>query len=208
MQRVLRRVQGVVYDAFAAAYPPRRGQRVLDLGVNASLADRDGYFFERRYPYPEQVVACGLEGPDIFGSLFPEIEYVQSRRGEPLPFSAGRFDVVFCNAVIEHVGSRARQHEFLGEILRIGHAAFVTTPNRWYPVELHTMLPLVHYLPAPAYRAVIRRLGFDFFSREENLNLLDYRSLRAILPHGIEAEFTTLRFLGLPSNIILTARRV
>jgi hypothetical protein len=31
--------------------------------------------------------------------------------------------------------------------LRVGRRAFITTPNRAFPVEVHTRLPLVHWLP-------------------------------------------------------------
>ena len=33
------------------------------------------------------------------------------------------------------------------EALRVGRRVFLTTPNRWFPVEVHTRLPLVHWLP-------------------------------------------------------------
>jgi hypothetical protein len=31
--------------------------------------------------------------------------------------------------------------------MRVARRAFVTTPNRWFPLEVHTRLPLVHWLP-------------------------------------------------------------
>ena len=57
---------------------------------------------------------------------------------------------MFSNAVIEHVGGRAEQRRFVDESLRVAPRAFVTTPNRWFPVEVHTRLPLVHWLPDAA----------------------------------------------------------
>ena len=64
-----------------------------------------------------------------------------------LPFPDQSFDVVFSNAVIEHVGDVERQRQFVAEALRVGRRVFVTTPNRWFPIEVHTRLPLVHWLP-------------------------------------------------------------
>ena len=47
-----------------------------------------------------------------------------------------------------------QQQRFVDESLRVAPRAFVTTPNRWFPIEVHTRLPLVHWLPeAVAHRA-------------------------------------------------------
>lgn len=202
-RRILRAQQQRILAAFLRLLRPGPATRVLDLGVDASLERADRYFFESGYPWPERIVACGLEAPAAFRACFPRIPYVQNTRELPLPFETQAFDVVFCNAVIEHVGSRAQQAAFLAEILRVGRCAFVTTPNRWYPFELHTHLPLLHYLPARVYRAAYRALGFEFFSREQNLNLLDRRALLALVPAGRAAALHAHRFLGLVSNFLL-----
>jgi hypothetical protein len=36
----------------------------------------------------------------------------------------------------------------------------VTTPNRWHPIDLHTALPLLHWLPPSIYRPIYGMLGF------------------------------------------------
>lgn len=205
-RRLLVGQQQRIYERFADHFPPDPELRIIDVGVNGDLAERAHYLFESRYPHLGSVVACGLEAPGRFERLFPAARYVQVRRGAALPFDDHAFDVAFCSAVIEHVGSREQQRAFLREILRVARNAFVTTPNRWYPVELHTLVPFVHYLPASAYRRAYRALGFDFFSREENLNLLDRRELRALLPPGSSYEIDEHRFLGLPSNLLLAVR--
>lgn len=195
-----------IYARFAAYFPPDPARRIVDLGVNGSWDRPDRYFLEPRYPHPAQIVACGLEPPDAFRSCFPATRYQQVVRDEPLPFADGEFDLAFSNAVIEHVGDRAAQRRFLAEALRVARAVFLTTPNRWYPVELHTMVPLVHYLPTAAYRRIYRRLGFGFFADERNLNLLDRAALAALVPPGVRAEIAEHRFLGLPANLLLVVR--
>ena len=86
---------------------------------------------------------------------------------------------MFSNAVVEHVGDRERQSRFVSEALRVGRSVFLTTPNRWFPVEVHTRLPLVHWLPErAAHRA------YDLAGRpwaKEN-HLLGPRDLRALFP--------------------------
>lgn len=204
VRRILRRQQSHIYSAFADRFPPKPGDRVLDLGVNGALTRAELHFFEWEYPYKRQIVAAGLEPPDIFELCYPEVRYVQTSREARLPFDDDEFDLVFCSAVVEHVGSRDSQRSFLAELARVARKAFVTTPNRWYPIEVHTVLPLVHYLPTPWYRAVFRSLGFKFFADEENLNLLDEKSLLSITPPGVDARIDHRRFLGFTSNLLLS----
>ena len=206
-QKILREQQQRIYMRFTELFPPTKDMTILDLGVNGSLGQPEQYFFEHNYPYKEKITAAGLEEFTEFSRFYPNCRYVTVSRCEPLPFADNSFDVVFCNAVLEHVGSQDRQKEFLEEILRVGRNAFVTTPNRWYPVELHTVLPFLHWLPTPIYRHIYRFLGFDFFSREENLNLLSRGSLRKLALTAQDISIQTHRFLGMVSNLILVARQ-
>lgn len=204
---ILQREQRKIFGRYASAFPPDPGQRILDLGVSASLDRPEQYFFEYHHPHRSRIVAAGLESGELVERCFPEVEYVQVARDEGLPFEDLQFDIVFCSAVIEHVGSRAVQRAFLEEALRVGRNLFLTTPNRWFPIELHTALPLVHYLPTPVYRRLFRLLGFDFFSDEANLNLLDARSLMALVPDRVKAQLRKHRLFGLTSNLLLVVDR-
>ena len=59
------------------------------------------------------------------------------------------------------------------ECLRVARRGIcLTTPNRWFPIEFHTALPLIHWLPKPAGRALFKKLGYEFFAEETNLNLM------------------------------------
>jgi SAM-dependent methyltransferase len=142
---------------FLEELQPGAHTTVLDVGADEVGFGGEGgqsgcgthNFFEELYPWPPQVTALGLHDGAGFRRHYPEIAYVQGDACA-LPFADQAFDVVFSNAVIEHVGGRARQRLFVEEALRVGHRVFLTTPNRWFPVEVHTRLPLVHWLPEGA----------------------------------------------------------
>lgn len=77
--------------------------------------------------------------------------------GRCLPFADRAFDIVFSNSVIEHVGDSDSQRRFASEVIRVGRAYWVQTPNRWFPIEQHLLTPLIHWLPKRWQRAIVPR---------------------------------------------------
>lgn len=175
--------------------------RVLDVGV--TTGDReDCNFFERWYAYPQNITAVGLEDCRFLEQSYPGLKFVQAD-GRKLPFADKSFDLAVSFAVVEHVGSRAEQAEFIRELCRVSRRVCLTTPNRWHPIDFHTVLPLIHWLPAKVARMIWRALGHEFFSKEENLNLLSERQLLSLVPKDRRARVTKYRFLGAVSNFML-----
>src|SRR5262249_2853874 len=120
------------------------------------------------------------------------------------------FDYVHSSAVIEHVGSHQDQAAFIRQVWRVARRGiFLTTPNRWFPVEFHTVMPLIHFLPPAAFLGCLRAMGEDFFSEESNLNLMSRSSLqRAARDAGLDNfRVESVLLLGWPSNLLLIARR-
>ncbi len=178
------------FGLFMETIAPTAATTVLDVGVDdfafGELSVNEGRcgtlnFFEDMYPWPERVTAVGLHEGTRFRAGYPAARYVQGNALE-LPFEDGSFDVVFSNAVIEHVGGEEEQLRFVAEALRVGRRAFITTPNRWFPVEVHTRLPLVHWLPdAVSHRA------YDLARKPwaKGNRLLGPRTFRALFPRDV-----------------------
>jgi len=61
--------------------------------------------------------------------------------------------------VLEHVGDRNKKLLFLKEIKRVGKAAFITTPNKYFPVEIHTRTILLHFLPNKIFNWYLAFIG-------------------------------------------------
>ena len=144
------------FDLFLRELAPTADDSVLDVGVDPSgwgdVKDQgQTNFLEHFYAWPQRITGLGLHDGVEFRQRYPECSYVQGD-GTKLPFADGSFDIVFSNAVIEHVGDEAAQTAFAAEVRRVGRRYFVTTPNRWFPIETHTRLPLVHWLPQSTLR--------------------------------------------------------
>ena len=172
---------------FTETMRPTAETTVVDVGVDDSgFGEPDGNqgscgtlnFFEELYPWPERITAVGIHEGRRFAARYAATRYVQASALE-LPFEDGAFDVYFSNAVIEHVGPREAQRRFVAEALRVAPRVFITTPNRWFPIELHTRAPLVHWLPDaaahPAYDLIRKPWA------KEN-HLLRPRDLRSLFP--------------------------
>jgi SAM-dependent methyltransferase len=177
------RSRGRKLRLFLEELRPTADTTVLDVGADElGFGEGDGCatmnFFEELYPWPERITALGLHDGAGFRATYPHIPYVQGDACA-LPFEDGAFDIVFSNAVIEHVGGRDRQRQLVSEAIRVGRRLFITTPNRRFPVEVHTRLPLVHWLPdALSHRA------YDLTGREigAEVDLLTRRSFAQLFP--------------------------
>jgi hypothetical protein len=130
---------------------------VVDVGVTDAPfgGGSTDNFFEALYPWPERITGVGHTGLERFEAAFPQVRAVRAD-GRDLPFADAEFDVAFSNAVVEHVaGGREGQRRFVHELCRVSQRVFVTTPNRMFPLEVHTLLPFVHWLPAAARERLI-----------------------------------------------------
>lgn len=66
------------------------------------------------------------------------------------------FDLVFSNAVLEHVGGHANRIRFAESARRLAPRHWVQTPYRYFPLEPHWLFPGMQFLPVAA-RARISR---------------------------------------------------
>lgn len=202
------RARRSMYQLFLEQTSPTEHSRILDIGVTPDESLPESNFFEKLYPHKHNITASSIEDArEAIQNISPDVRFIQTTPHEPLPFRDDEFDIVFSSAVLEHAGDRRQQEEFIREALRVGKKLFLTTPNRWHPVEFHTMLPLLHWLPQGIHQRILRALGFDFLARTENLNLLDSRAITGMLPEHLDYRITHIRFLGFRSNIILVATR-
>jgi hypothetical protein len=140
---------------FALEAVERLGIRsVLFVGVSANDSYSLGNVIERRIgeAVPDHV-ATGI-GEDVAEGFTA----YQQADGLNLPFEDGSFDLVYSNAVIEHVGLEPEQRRFLDEHARVGRWWIATTPNKTFPIESHSNAVMSHWRKSWSHPDVSRLL--------------------------------------------------
>ena len=179
---------------FVELFQPGPETSVVDVGVTDAPfgSGSSDNFFEALYPWPGQITAVGRTELDRFTAAFPLIRAVRSD-GRDLPFADAEFDLGFSNAVVEHVaGGREGQQRFVEELCRVATRVFVTTPNRYFPLDPHTLLPFAHWLPGSAARdRLLRARGFD-----DVLDPLGPKELAGLFPYPVRVINTGMTLVA------------
>ena len=183
------------------------GSRILDFGCGTGAS---GIFLGQHFPEAEitgvELLAESLDiaraRQEFYG--LSNLRFLQSPGGDQLPPDLGEFDGILLSAVFEHLlpDERIRLMPALWAMLKPGGLLFLNeTPNRLFPMELHTSgLPLLNYVPrGPAH----------FLARKLSPRVDEDSSWERLLREGIRGGTAkeVLRYLG-PSAELLTPHRL
>lgn len=190
---------------------------ILDVGASARPAFKCSNYLE--FIYPElNITALGLgDQNEMWEKLYPNIPYINGN-ALALPFEDKSFDIVYSHAVIEHVGSFENQTKMIYEAIRVARkAVWITTPYRWHPIEFHTILPMIHWLPKQVHRFLLKiSKKRKYFASEDTLNLLDIKcfmkalriaeTIQAASGNTIwvtKSKIHVSKFMGFTGNLLL-----
>lgn len=124
--------------------------------------------------------------------------------------SVMKSDLVVSNATIEHVGNIDKQIRMIKNTINLSKKYYVIiTPNRFHPIDFHTKLPIIHWLPKKLHRQILKLLNLDFFSQESNLNLLGQKEFKKILDKAGAKSFKMyqISLFGFKSNLIVIGEK-
>ncbi len=189
----------IVYNHYS------KDKSIIDIGCTPSI-DKEQNTFLEKIKDNTNVTCLSNQDCTILQKKYKNIEKVIIGDGKNTMLKNNSFDIVHSNATIEHVGSFEDQILFVREMYRIAkESVFIQTPNRFYPVDFHTVLPFIHWLPKKIHREFLKFIKLDFYSKEENLNLLTKKELKKICELLNIKKYKILKhkLFFLTSNLIL-----
>lgn len=185
------------FELFVKALKPTSQTRILDLGCGK------GTFLEQMYPYKQKITGLDISDYNIrkFKRKHPTIK-IRKGNAKNLQFKDKSFDIVFSNAVIEHVGNLSEQIKYANEVKRVGKKYFITTPNKWFPFEPHYRLPLFQFVPKSIQKFLTNHFSIGNYKKGEweDINLLSTTHLKKLFP---EASIIKQRVTFLSETLIV-----
>ena len=183
---------------------------ILDVGTANTLDKNHNIILSKT---KKNKYLCCLTNQTLSKKLikkYPQIRKVLKGDGRNIKLKNNSFDIVYSSATLEHVGSLKNQIKFVSECYRVSKRfIFITTPNRFYPIDFHTKIPFIHWLPKKIHRNILSILNMKFYSKERNLNLLSINDIKQILNDLSIAKYKIIKkkFIFFTSNIIIVIEK-
>lgn len=176
--------------------------RILDVGGTPTFWHLRG----ADLPNDPTIVVLNLVAQE---SVDPRVTTVVGNALDMSEFPDKSFDIVFSNAVIEHVETLENQRRMASEIRRVGKHYFVQTPNKRFPLEPHFLVPGFQFLPIRARVALLRRMSLGWYARTPDpavaeaqvrmIRLMTGSEMRDVFP---DARIYNERVAGLTKSFI------
>jgi ubiquinone/menaquinone biosynthesis C-methylase UbiE len=194
-----------MFRRFMVTMRPEAEDTLIDVGATSDETLDHSNYAVAWYRHKHRITAVGIDQAGFLERKYPGVTFKRAS-GLALPYADKSFDYGHSSAVLEHVGSFENQVRFIAELDRVSRkGVFLTTPNRWFPIEFHSVLPLVHWLPRHLFWRVLRATGRGALADEAVLNLMDVETLRkAARAAGVESfRIETARLFGWSTNLLL-----
>ncbi|HEX2213943.1 MAG TPA: class I SAM-dependent methyltransferase [Mycobacterium sp.] len=187
------------WDYLLERFPAFAEMRVLDLGGTPESW--------RLAPVrPQSVTTVNLLALE---SWTPDIVAVQANACDlPSSVTADRFDLVFSNSLLEHVGGHVQRQRLADYVHQLADRHWVQTPYRYFPIEPHWLFPGIQWLPYEARIQVSLRWNRghvrtytrdDAQAQVDEIDLVGISQMRGYFP---TSDVWFERFAGLVKSLV------
>jgi len=188
------------WEWFAKTFTDIDSMKVIDLGGTA-----EAWLRAPVRPASVHVVNLEVETAEI-----PDWIRVDTADACNLPrhITDGKYDLVFSNSVLEHVGGQSQRQLFADTVHKLAARHWVQTPYRYFPIEPHWLFPGFQFLPLATRAAVARHWPLVHSTpegREASVRQAMSVELVSRTEMGIFFPYSTIepeRFLGLTKSLV------
>lgn len=189
------------WQMFEERFPDIADMRVLDLGGFVK-------FWREMPKRPGELVIMNL---DVQDTAHLQEDWARVVTGDacapPASVANDRFDLVFSNSLIEHVGGHLKRQELADVVEELAPHHWVQTPYRYFPVEAHYLFPGFQFLPVRARAALAHRWAFSAWRSApseavHDVLWVEFLSQTEMQYYFPKSEILQEKFCGLTKSII------
>jgi ubiquinone/menaquinone biosynthesis C-methylase UbiE len=142
-------------------------------------------------------------------SLYPNIKTKMGDATDLSPFNDKSFDIVHSNSVIEHLYNFENQKKMASEIIRIGQKYIVQTPNKYFFLEPHYLLPFFQFIPDKLKYLILTKTKMSRlktwdknFAKQyiKEIRLLSLKEMKLLFPNS---KIYFEKFLGMNKSFTI-----
>jgi len=123
-----------------------------------------------------------------------------------LPFREELFDTISLFSVIEHVTNQELALKEAFRVLKSNKELIIQIPNRFFPLELHSGIPLVFFISSEIRDFILRKMGYEWLSR---MNIPSKNKLKEMTSKiAPQAKIIVKRVIYPPSVVLSKLRPI
>lgn len=160
--------------------------KILDIGGTESYWVNRGYRENQDY----HITILNLAAEKTHASNMVGVKGDACNLSE---FRDNEFDLVFSNSVIEHLYNFKNKKAMASEVQRVDKNYFVQTPNKFFLIENHYILPFFQFLPMKVKIFILTKTTWsrgikrplEYVKRElSEIRLLSKQEMKQLFPNG------------------------
>ncbi len=193
-----------IYDDFLRLMKPQAGETILDVGASDVLNDAANLLGTPLSASRGDHGDRTRRGAGVPGGLFRPSHTGRWRRTRPSR-SWTRASTSPCpTQCLNTSAATPTRRFFVSELQRVARRVFITVPHKYFPVEHHTGIPVLHFW-RPSFAMACPMMGKSEWLDPSNLVLMSATHLSSLAPPGLRIRIgdTGLRLGPFSSNLFL-----
>jgi hypothetical protein len=165
----------------------KRPLKILDIGGTELYWEMMNFASEKDVSF----TICNLDPQEVSRDNF---KFIHGDATNLSMFADKEFDIVYSNSVIEHLFTYENQVKMANEIRRVGKNYFVQTPNYYFPIEAHWLIPFFQFMPFAVRVFITQHFSIQGYPKTKNreaakkriseVRLLSPREMKRLFPDG------------------------